>query len=77
MTKRHFISMADLIRTEFDLNAAEVLGPDNGARGIDHDAIPKPIRELAWWCHSQNPRFNRDRWYGYIYGLNGPSGGRI
>ena len=76
MTKKHFISLADLIRDQFELNAREVLGDDNGARGLDHDAIPKPIRELAWWSKTQNDRFDRERWYGYIYGTCGPNGGK-
>jgi len=76
MTKKHFISLADLIRKGFELNAREVLGDDNGARGLDHDAIPIPIRELAWWAKTQNDRFNRERWYGYIYGTCGPNGGK-
>ena len=26
---------------------------------------------------AENPRFNRERWLGYIAGENGPSGGQI
>lgn len=32
---------------------------------------------LASFCKSQNGRFMRDRWLGYIRGENGPSGGRV
>lgn len=32
---------------------------------------------LADFCESQNPRFKRERWIGYINGTNGPCGGRI
>lgn len=31
----------------------------------------------ADFCRSQNSRFNRERWFGYIRGENGPSGGKI
>ena len=30
---------------------------------------------LTGYCHEQNPRFNRERWIGYIKGENGPNGG--
>ena len=32
---------------------------------------------LAAFCKVQNPRFNAGRWFGYIRGTNGPSGGKI
>jgi hypothetical protein len=37
----------------------------------------KSIIALADFCQSQNPRFNRRRWLGYIGGANGPNGGEI
>lgn len=35
------------------------------------------INELAYFCEDQNPRFDRDRWLGYIAGTCGPSGGKV
>ena len=35
------------------------------------------IEALADFCRAQNPRFDRERWVGYITGKCGPSGGRI
>jgi hypothetical protein len=35
------------------------------------------IRLLADLLQSENPRFNRERWLGYIAGTNGPSGGTV
>jgi len=74
MTKRHFIALADTLS---DLHA-----------DIQRDATTPQMRAgrfaqwqntlnaLADFCASQNPRFNRERWLGYIAGLNGPNGGK-
>lgn len=35
------------------------------------------LEMLADFCKSQNPRFNRERWLGYIASYNGPNGGAI
>lgn len=37
-----------------------------------HDTIDL----LADFCASLNPRFDRERWLGYIAGENGPCGGK-
>lgn len=34
------------------------------------------IEKLADFCKAQNPRFNRNRWLGYLHGTNGPNGGK-
>lgn len=48
------------------------------ADAIKDKNVPIPILEaLADFCQQQNPRFNRNRWYGYIRGSNGPNGGAI
>ncbi len=64
MTRKDFIELADAIK--------------------EHNASPGSIRftqtqinALARFCASQNPRFDRARWLGYIDGTNGPSGGRV
>lgn len=41
------------------------------------DFNPGSVKALAQFCKSQNPQFNADRWYGYIQGTCGPSGGEI
>jgi len=65
MTKKHFIQLANVIIKS---------GPaDRSAQGAFSQAA---ILELADFCKSQNPNFNRERWLGYIAGENGPSGGR-
>ena len=68
MTKQHFIALADTVRERFSLNDRE----DYEATG----EVPIEVAALADFCKAQNPRFNRERWYGYIYGLNGPNGGK-
>jgi hypothetical protein len=66
MTKKHFIRLADYIR--------------DAQHGQD-DTLPRftdrQIDLLADFCSESNPRFNRDRWIGYIDGKNGKNGGRI
>lgn len=61
MTRKHFIALADYIK-------------------------PRPgyylftrvhIGELAEFLATQNPRFDKERWIGYIYGSNGPNGGKV
>jgi len=66
MSKRDFIKLADLIR-DF---------------GVVEQESPLPLTQtqvamLADFCASQNPRFDRARWLGYIAGTCGPSGGRV
>ena len=64
MTKQHFIALADAIREVRE----------------NYTAIPFTdcqIEELANFCQSQNPRFNRRRWLDYIAGTHGPNGGEL
>lgn len=69
MTKKHFIALADAVRVGFDINA------NRKAEYRDTGQVPPQIEALARFCRAQNPSFNYARWYGYIYGLNGPNGG--
>ena len=66
MSKQDFIALADLIKYH---NAT----PDK--------TIPKfhpfHITMLGNFCQSQNARFNRPRWEGYIAGTNGKNGGKV
>lgn len=62
MTKRHFIALADHLRS------------------MTHECpalTASQLERMADFCQSQNPRFNRGRWIGYIKGENGPNGGKI
>ena len=65
MTKKDFIALADAIRDH---------GPHRGHRA---EFSPSELETLARFCHSRNPRFNRERWLGYIRGECGPNGGAI
>ena len=65
MTKKHFIDLAGRIR---DHNQTDnQLEPFTAGQ----------LEVLADFCSAINPRFNRDRWQGYIAGENGPCGGRV
>ena len=61
MTKKHFIALG-----------IEVKGML--ASGMISDS---GVQRLALFCRDTNPAFNRDRWLGFVYGTNGPSGGVI
>lgn len=67
MSKKHFIALAHYLE-------------DNA---LDNwTSVPESAREslrehLANFCHSVNPRFNRERWLDYIAGKCGPNGGAI
>lgn len=44
---------------------------------IRQGVYPKnQILQLADFCQSQNPQFNRERWLAYIAGECGPNGGK-
>lgn len=68
MSKKHFIMLADALRRErpaphWDANKHTQWGLD--------------VKAVADVCAQDNPRFNRERWLGYIMGECGPSGGAI
>jgi hypothetical protein len=68
ITKKDFIALADVLKRnspDSESNALEVEQPF-------FDSI---INDIADFCQSQNPRFNRERWIGYIKGECGPNGG--
>jgi hypothetical protein len=66
VSKKHFIALAECMKE---------------ARPIMHEDTDKfrqwynDVLALARFCQEQNPRFNRERWIGYIKGENGPNGG--
>jgi len=54
MTKKHFISLADFIRSY---------------QCSDNPKLqPAQIEMLASFCRQHNPNFNRERWLDYIAG---------
>jgi hypothetical protein len=64
MSKKDFIAVADAIR------------------GHNNSNHPQPFTDeqldvLAGAMSQINPRFNWQRWFGYIKGINGPNGGKI
>ena len=66
MTKKQFIELADTIKKH---------------NALCYDAEAKfaniHIHELAKFCASQNPNFDRNRWLDYIAGKCGSNGGKI
>lgn len=67
MSKKHFIALADSLRS--------VLWMPPGFVAFSPDQREAIMIELADWCANQNPKFNRERWLGYIKGECGPNGG--
>ena len=63
MTKKHFIALADAIHRR------QSFGTDIFSQS--------QIVFLADFLGTQNPRFNRKRWIGYIRGENGPNGEKV
>ena len=72
MTKKHFIALADAIR-EHNRVIVNVWGANGGRMSFSDEEL----HALAHFCQSQNPRFDRERWLGYIAGTCGPNGGTI
>ena len=72
MTKKHFIALADTIRT-YNRGAGRKSPPMGSPVVFTHTQL----LALADFCQSQNPRFNRARWLGYVRGENGPNGGKV
>ena len=60
MTKKHFIALADAIRSHNDY-----ANPDTNMQRFTFDQLDA----LAHFCKSQNYNFDRDRWLGYIAGI--------
>lgn len=79
MSKKDFIELADYVRGIQPT-------PNEYGQGIYHagDGFIAATKQwevtrdaLARFCSRQNPRFNRERWLGYIAGECGPSGGIV
>lgn len=65
MTKKDFIALADAIREA-----------ETGVRMHPY-FLDAQLDILADFCAARNPRFNYERWLGYIRGECGPNGGAI
>lgn len=63
MTKKHFIALADTIKQH--------------NTGPYEQFTHGQILALAYFCQSQNPNFNRERWLDYIAGKCSKSGGKV
>lgn len=71
MTKKHFIALADSVRdliSTYDARTEQPIYDESQRRRI--------VGDMADFCRSQNGRFNRERWIGYINGECGPNGGK-
>lgn len=68
MSKKPFIALADSMKAFFDTNAGKEM--DDISKGV-------LMNHMVNFCQDQNPRFNRERWIGYINGDNGPNGGKV
>lgn len=75
MSKKDFIALADHLRTIPMFQAKE-----SGFKGAQTQTVINRevlISELADFCSSQNPRFTRGHWLGYITGENGSNRGNV
>ena len=64
MTKKDFIALANAFRSLLEESTEETITFD------------QCVNAIADVCQESNPRFDRDRWIGYINGECGSSGGR-
>jgi len=82
MTKKHFIALADTIRGT-QPHAVPHTDPDSRESAHWDDIAcaerahwERTVRAVADFCAAQNPRFDRERWVGYINGTCGKNGGK-
>lgn len=77
MTRKHFIDLAEVLR-KLKPTKAEQSGPYD--EGWDHGCVAQwnaMTQALADFCQTQNPRFDRERWLGYIAGENSANGKKL
>lgn len=68
MTKKHFIALADFVRShETIITGGCALKTFN----------EEQIKALAEFLGSQNPRFKKERWLDYVYVRCGKNGGKV
>ena len=70
MTKKHFIALADALKR----NTPD---PESNALEDEQPFFQNIVNDIADFCQSQNPQFNRERWLDYIAGKCGSNGGAI
>ena len=63
MTRKHFIMLADAIRTAEE---RVITAPNRGIKANTNYAIGCVIEEIANVLQVENPQFDRDRWVKYI-----------
>lgn len=68
MSKKDFIALADTLKAFLKTNAG---------REMDDISTGVLIQHMADFCQSQNPRFMRERWLGYVAGTCGQNGGVV
>lgn len=71
MIQKHFIALADAIKTH-NLRMRQVFAnPDRMSFNTEH------LYVLASFCKAQNPKFKRNVWLDYVAGRCGSLGGKI
>jgi hypothetical protein len=75
MTKKHFIALADVLIALREDAMEDKSTPQIRTGRLDQWGRIR--NALGDFCAAQNPRFNRDRWLGYIAGTNGRNGGKV
>lgn len=79
MTKKHFIALADVVRslqpTPNEHASIGVYYPAGEPYMTALDAWQTTQHALAAFCAAQNPAFDRGRWLDYVAGKCGPNGG--
>ena len=76
MTKRHFIALAELLRTlEPSMQKGYNSVFDEHGQRVAHRQWEQTRDALADFCQRYNSHFLRQRWLGYIAGECGPNGG--
>jgi hypothetical protein len=68
MHKKQFIALADALKR----NTPD---PESNALEAERPFFQNIVNDVADFCQSQNPNFNRERWLAYIKGECGPNGG--
>ena len=73
MSKKHFIALADMVRDSEPIK----LNQKDSRASAEHRQWEVMRDKLADFCATQNPRFIRGRWLGYIAGTSGKNGGKV
>lgn len=76
MSKKHFIALADALKANYPINPVSTPKDHKLAKIYQIKQWEYDVSAIADVCQAQNPRFNRERWLGYIRGENGPNGER-